>query len=177
MPAAAVTVAVPLRTAPPVPPASAADTWPVKLVAVLLNASCAVTTTGPKFVPAATVRGCVVTASFTAAPGVAVAVNVAGVPTPATVAVRICVPAVVPSVQVVCASPFASVVTVALPADPPLVAANVTTTPGDGAPLLDVTFATTGCASAAPTAAVCPEPETTATFAACNCTCTVATRS
>src|SRR5881396_372213 len=87
-----------------------------------------------------TVAACVSPAwivSCVAAPAVAVAVKVTGVPVPAAVAVSVLAPAVVPSVHAIAeAIPFASVGTAVsgLTAPPPDVMANVTATPASGLP-------------------------------------------
>src|SRR5258708_37596938 len=81
--------------------------------------------------------------------GCAVAANVTGEPErEPDVAVTVCAPSVDPSVQVVCASPAASVAAEAgLTEPPPVATANVTDTPDTGKPSDAVTFTTSGCAS------------------------------
>ena len=98
------------------------------------------------------------TMSIAGAPGLAVALNVTGVSAPLD-AVTSCAPAVVPSVHMVCASPAASVGTVAsLTLPPPPVTAKSTFTPGTGFPNESVTLATMGSGNTAPTVSACASP-------------------
>src|SRR5688572_6477589 len=106
-----------------------------------------------------------------AAPAVAVAVNVTGLPVrPMAVAVNVLLfaPAPVPSVQPICAKPDAPVATgfVPLSDPPPAVTANVTDTPATG--LLKASRTTTrgAIATAVFTVAVCPLPVLTAIWVA-----------
>src|SRR5512135_3446095 len=112
-PATAAAVAVPRSTAPvvPVPDVIATVTFPAKPVAVLPKPSLAITTTaGVIDAPAAAAVGCTENARLAAVPATAVA-EIAVVTPGATftVALTDCAPEVVPSVQVVVASPFALV--------------------------------------------------------------------
>ncbi len=89
----------------------------------------------------------------------AVAEKVTGDPlAPASVAVACCVPAALPSVQVMVAMPFASVNDVVGATDAPVAcAAQLTVVPTCGAPF-SVTTTRSGLGSAVPTCAVCPSP-------------------
>jgi hypothetical protein len=93
-----------------------------------------------------------------AAPVVPVAVKVTGLPvSPLDVAVRVFVPAIVPSVQdVTAAIPLALVVTgvVGLTVPPPDATANVTATPPTGLLNWSRTITDGGVATAVPTVAV-----------------------
>ena len=152
-PATAFTVTVPPSVAPGVPPARASVTAPVNALAGSPAAVCAAIVTGVSLAPAVALPGCAVTASFAAASDLAVAVYVRGDPAsvPAE-AETVCVPTVLPSCQVLCASPASVVTAVALPTEPPpLVTANVTVTPPTPSPSLAVTNATSGFARVLPT--------------------------
>ena len=161
-PLTAFTEVVPLSTAPVAFPPSAMLTAPLNVVAVLPFSSCTVKTTVDSVPPAAVLAGCVVTTSFVATTGVAVALKVADPATPAAVAASVCAPAPAPTVHVVCALPFASVATVLAPTEPPLVAAKLTSTPLTPPPSVAVTRTATGRGRVVPTVPVWPEPDTTA---------------
>ena len=103
------------------------------------------------------------------APGAPVAVNVTGLPvSPGAVAVRVLVPAVIPSVQLpTVAIPLALVIwfaPVMLP--PPPASAKVTATPWTGLPLASFTITDGGTATAVPVVAVCWSPAFTAIWVA-----------
>src|SRR5436305_13358317 len=95
-----------------------------------------------------------------AAPAWAVALNETGDPARVPeVAVNVCAPAVCPSVPIAEVVPSAGVVaaTVTLPVAG---APKVTAAPETGFPKRSVTLTTNGWASATPTVAVWPDPET-----------------
>src|SRR4051812_8518877 len=101
-------------------------------------------------------------AMLAAAPALAVALNETGEPVKVPeVAVKVCAPAPWPSVPIAEVVPSAAVgaATVTLPVTG---AAKATAVPETGFPNRSVTLTTNGCASAAPTVPVCPEPETAA---------------
>src|SRR5712692_4266935 len=114
--------------------------------------------------------GCVVIASFVAAPAVPVAVNVTGLPISASaVAVKVFGPAVVPSVQEVTAAmplAFVSTAVVGLTVPPPVATAKVTAMPATELPLASRTITDGGVATAVPTVAVWALPAFTATWVA-----------
>jgi len=106
---------------------------------------------------------------WAAAPAAPVAVKVTGLPvSPVAVAVRVFVPAVIPSVQLPSvAIPLAVVVwfgPVTLP--PPDASANVTATPATGLPLASRTITAGGTATAVPVVAVWLSPALTAIWVA-----------
>jgi hypothetical protein len=89
--------------------------------------------------------------------GVALAVKLAGELAPLTLAVAVCEPEVVPSVQVVLAWPLASVVPGVGSRLPPDVVAQVTVVPALAAPA-SVTVTVSGPASGCPTTPAWPSP-------------------
>ena len=94
---------------------------------------------------------------------------------PPTDAVAACVPMKLPSVHVACASPLASVRTVAGDTVPPPVPpTNDTLVPTSGSPVLPSTRTTSGCGSTVgfglPTMAVCPDPEMSERLVGCPVT-------
>src|SRR5574341_1268423 len=101
-------------------------------------------------------------AMVVAAPAVAVAVKVTGLPaSPLDVAVRVFAPAAVPSVQLATwATPPAFVVigVVGSTAPPPEPTANVTDTPATGLPNWSRAITDGGVATAVPATALCPSP-------------------
>src|SRR5574341_1387885 len=109
-------------------------------------------------------------AMVVAAPAVAVAVKVTGLPaSPLDVAVRVFAPATVPSVQLVTwATPPAFVVigVVGSTAPPPEATANVTDTPATGLPNWSRAITDGGVATAVPAAVLCPSPPLAAMVAA-----------
>src|SRR6266513_3916022 len=160
-PPTALSVVVPLSVASgaPVNGVMLTLTASVKAVAVLPYASTAVTTTAGEITsPALVSVGWPVNTRSTAAPGVAVAVNVTGLPANVPeVAVNVFVPTLAPRVQdVAVATPPSSVVTgtVGSTVPPPAVTANVTATPATGLPNSSVTAAAGAVATAVPTVAV-----------------------
>src|SRR5713101_2698180 len=114
--------------------------------------------------------GCVVIASFVAAPTVPVAVNTTGLPISASaVAVKVFAPAVVPRVQEVAAAiplAFVSTAVVGLTVPPPVATAKVTATPATGLPLASFTITAGGMSTAVPTVAAWASPAFTATWVA-----------
>src|SRR5256712_5125395 len=108
-PLTAATLVVPDTVAPPGFTPSATVTVPVKPVATLPWASCAVTcTAGVSVAPAAAFVGCAVKASWVAAPAVTVTRAVWVAVTPAIAAVTVFDPATV-DLKLPVATPFASV--------------------------------------------------------------------
>jgi hypothetical protein len=105
-------------------------------------------------------------ASDAAAPGVAVAVNVTGDPVaPLNVALAVCEPETVPSVQALAATPFASVTAdVGFREAPAVPVDQVTVEPAAAVPP-SVTDTLSGCASACPTTAVWASPLLAEAFA------------
>jgi hypothetical protein len=113
-------------------------------------------------VPLAPPTGCIVTTNCVASPAVPVAVNITGEPaSPATVAVSVFAPAVVPKVQAgLVAMPSLSVLTALDDAiDPaPPVTAKVTPTPLTALPCASVTLTEGTVATAVPTVVLCRSP-------------------
>src|SRR5436305_5032880 len=96
------------------------------------------------------------------APAAAVAVKETGDPVRVPeLAVKVCAPAVWPSVPVAEVVPSAAVGGAAVTL-PVAGAVKLTDVPATGLANESVTLTTKGCASAAPTVAVCPDPETAA---------------
>src|SRR2546423_11136814 len=82
-------------------------------------------------------------------------------PSPATVAVAVLVPAAGPTVRRACDRPLASVGSLrGVIEPPPAVTAQVTVIPATGFPALSSTRTTKSCASAVPTGAAWPSPLT-----------------
>jgi hypothetical protein len=106
------------------------------------------------------------TAMLAAAPAVVVSVNVAGVETPATLAVIVFVPTEGPVVSVHCESPDPFVVLQLETDPPPAVTVQLTEAPATGFEFESVTKATRGDETAEPAVAVCPLPDKTAILAA-----------
>jgi hypothetical protein len=135
-----------------------------------------ITTTGCPIsvAPLAPPTGCVVITNCVATPAVPVAVKVTGEPvSPATVAVSVFAPTVVPKVQAgLVAIPALSVTTA--PEDtnepPPLPTAKVTGTPLTALPCASVTTTEGAVATAVPTVALCGFPDRTAIRAAAPAT-------
>jgi hypothetical protein len=112
-PALAFTVVVPPSVTPAGGDCRASVTGPLKDVTRLPKLSRISTVMGERFTPESAFVGCVTNAIVAAAPGAAVAVKVTGEPdNPGAVAVTVIGAADAPSVNVVDASPLASVVTV-----------------------------------------------------------------
>src|SRR5512134_2809170 len=124
-PATAATVAVPESAPPPGFVPIATVTLPVKPVVGLPSRSRAVTrTAGVIGDPATVLVGCVVNASRVVLPGFAVAVKLTGDPaSPATVAVAVWAPGVLPSARVAWAWPVAPVTEEGVIVPPPPVTA------------------------------------------------------
>ncbi len=160
-PPTAATVAVPPRVAPPGFAAIATVTFPVKAVTVLPKVSRTATWTGGAIGwNAATPVGWVTNARTRGGPARPVAVAVVVPPvTPLAVAVMACAPSEAPRVQVVDASPLASVVSTSADSEPPpAVTAKATTTPCTPRLSAARTRATTGSGSAVPTGPLCASP-------------------
>jgi hypothetical protein len=105
-------------------------------------------------------------ASDAAAPGIAVAVKVTGDPVaPLNVALAVCEPETVPSVQALAATPFASLTAdVGFREAPAAPVDQVTVEPAAAVPP-SVTDTLSGCASACPTTAVWASPLLAEAFA------------
>ena len=153
-----VVVAEALASVPPGPLATTAVTVTPLWLTGLPLASCSCTTgcwaNGAPL--CALLEGSVVIASFAAAPAVAVAVKVTGLPvSPVALAVSVLVPGVVPSVHDVTAAmplPFVAPL-VGLTVPPPDVTVNVTVTSATGLPAPSRTSTDGGVATAVPTVA------------------------
>ena len=103
-----------------------------------------------------------ITATLAAVPAVPVSEKLAGVVTPATVAVMVSAPVAV-GCAVTWAWPLLLVTAVAPEGKVTPVPANVTVRPETGLLLASFTTTTSGLGKLVPTGAVCPEPETTVT--------------
>src|SRR5512134_2215961 len=144
-PATAATLAVPSST--PVPGGlvpSASVTVPVKAGTALPKASRAATwIAGVIVAPATAELGWTVNASRDGVPGTAVAVNDTGEPaSPATLAVAVWGPGLLPSVRAACARPVALVTELGVIVPPPPVTAQFTVTPLTPLPPASVTRTT-----------------------------------
>ena len=153
-----VVVAEALASVPPGPLATTAVTVTPLWLTGLPLASCSCTTgcwaNGAPL--CALLEGSVVIASFAAAPAVAVAVKVTGLPvSPVALAVSVLVPGVVPSVHdVTAAMPLPFVATlVGLTVPPPDVTAKATAIPDTGFPAPSRTITDGGVATAVPAGA------------------------
>src|SRR5690348_1382560 len=167
----AATVVVPVSEPPPALLAMESVIPPVKVGSTLSWASSAETTiAGVIAAPATALVGSWLNAKCVAAPGVPVAVMVTGLPeSPAAVAVRVFVPAVLPRVQLVTAATPAALVStgvVGATTPPPPVTANVTAAPGTGLPLTSFTMTDGEMVTAVATVADCAPPPLRAMFCA-----------
>ena len=140
----------------------ATDTATDVPVTELPRASCTVTcTAGAMAEPAVAATGGTAKMSLVGGPARPVALNATGAMDvlPWTLADAVLVPDAVPRVQMVEASPAASVVDVVGATDPPpTVTDHTTATPGSGAPAMFTTFTLSGVGSDWPTVPVCPSP-------------------
>ena len=159
MPATAATRVRPASTAPLGPVAMAIVTLSTNSVATAPNVLRTSATTGASVLPAVTVAaGCCVIA-IEAGPVASEVAVMASAGTPAAVAVRVCVPTSVPSVQSTLAVPSESLTTESVEATPLLAAAaKATVTPAIGRPSVPLTRTRIESVSGALTGADCPPP-------------------
>ena len=174
-PFTAFTVTVPPSVAVPGFVPMATVTSPANDIAVLPNASCAVTT-APMGAPTLPPRGPVVIRSRDATTGSAFAETLSGEPeSPVDVTVIACEPAVPPSFHDVLTDPSAAETAVAGVTDPPpAVTAKFTVTPATPMPSAASTRATIGCGSVLPAGALCAAPDAISMRDAGSMTATVA---
>src|SRR5437588_9389 len=126
-----VALSVPPSVPPPVAIAAVTVTWAWLTALPLASRSCTTGCWANATPLCAVLEGWVVRLNWVAAPAVAVALKVTGDPAP--VACTVCVPAAVPSVQVVAAMPLPSLVDVVGLTDPlPVAGVHVTVTPATG---------------------------------------------
>src|SRR2546430_17058351 len=152
-----VAVSVPPSVPPPVAIAAVTVT-PAWLTALPLASRNCTTGCRANATPLCAVAdGAVLIVSCVAAPAVAVALKLTGDPAP--VACTVCVPAVVPSVQVVVAMPLPLLVDVVGLTDPlPVAGVHVTETPPTGLLNRSATRTESCVGKVVPTVPVCPSP-------------------